>query len=69
MEEGYATVRELLGCILGRTVVEVTQHDEDEFMETGQAYISMHFDNGTVVTFPVGEDPVEIEEVCPPTIP
>jgi hypothetical protein len=57
----YATVREKLGMFVGRTVLEITQQDEDEYQETGEAYILLMFDDGTTLKFPVTERPVVAE--------
>lgn len=64
-EESYESVRnpEVLGGIIGATVVDVTQHDADEFKETGASYVALHFSNGITVTFPVGDEGFDIEEM------
>jgi hypothetical protein len=56
MEPDYANIRDFLGHLVGRTVVHVSQHDEDEFEQTQQAYVMLLFDCGDYVKFPVGED-------------
>ena len=63
-EETYVTVRSerLLGPIIGAKVVDVTQHDEEEFAETGQAYVQVHFDNGMSVVFFIGDAGFAIQD-------
>ena len=56
MSEPYATVREFMGGCIGQRVVDITQHDEDEFREEGLSFVSLHFEDGTTVTFNVGDD-------------
>lgn len=50
-DDTYANIREILSDFIGTKLVEVTQHDEDEFKETGLSYIALHFDNGKTMTF------------------
>lgn len=47
----YATVRDHLGRFVGRTIVDVTQHDEEYFRETGRAFVDLMFDSGDVIRF------------------
>jgi len=63
MSDRYSTIRdpELLGPIVGARVVDITQHDRDEFQETRQSYFCLHFDNGYTLTVPVGDDGFVIE--------
>ena len=57
MSEGtYSNIRDILGKFVGRVVIDITQHDEDEFAEDGRAYIMLMFDNGDFVKFFVGDD-------------
>lgn len=60
----YSNVRDsnLLGPIVGARVLEVTQHDEDEFKENGESRIYFHFDNGLTVSFPIGDDGFDIND-------
>ena len=53
----YVNVRDpdMLGPFIGQRVIEVTQHDKDEFEETKQSYIAIHFENGGTLTFPIGD--------------
>lgn len=55
-EERYVTVREFMGHCVGQRVVDITQHDEEEFLEDGSSYIAIHFEDGTTVTFNIGDD-------------
>lgn len=64
-EEKYATIRETLGGLIGRSLLDVTQQDEDEFREDGRSYVMLHFDNGSTVKFFVEDHGFEadIQEV------
>jgi len=47
--------RDLLGSIIGATILDVTQHDQDEWDEEGECYWELHFDNGVTVHVDVCE--------------
>lgn len=51
----YANIRELLP-VVGRYVLDVTQHDEDEWLIAGEAYIMLHFDNGSTLRIVIEDD-------------
>lgn len=59
-DELYANVRDLLGRFIGCRLVDVTQQDRDEFDERG-AFVTLMFDNGETVEFPIGEDGFHFE--------
>jgi hypothetical protein len=56
MTPEYSTVRDFLGQLIGQRLIEITQHDEEEFVEEGASYIALHFEDGTTVTFDIGDD-------------
>ena len=55
-DEQYATIRSILGELIGQTVLDVTQHDEDEWVQDGRAYVMIMFADGHYVKFYVGDD-------------
>jgi hypothetical protein len=61
----YTTIRDpdLLGPLIGTRVVDVTQHDKDEYEEDGRSYFSLHFDNGTTLTIFLGDEGFVIDRV------
>lgn len=61
--DNYVTVREKLGWVVGRKVIDITQQDEDEYLETGEAYVSLMFDDGSLLKFPVEKRAITIERV------
>lgn len=54
-DEVYSNIRDILGAVIGRKLIDITQHDEDQFKETG-SFIQLHFDDGSYLRFPIGED-------------
>lgn len=52
----YANIRDLLGHYVGLRIVEITQHDEEEFKEDGVSYVMLHFDNGNTLRFDISDD-------------
>lgn len=63
MDEPYANIRDIdqLGSLLGQRVIEITQHDEEDFREDGASFVCLHFENGTTVTFPIGDDGFHVD--------
>lgn len=45
---GYATIRDAIGELIGKRLVEVTQHDEEFFRESNVGFIDLMFDSGVV---------------------
>lgn len=69
MADAYANIREILGEFIGRTLVDITQHDQEEYQEDGSCYVMLHFDNGGSVKFLVPEDggfEAELDDPLPP---
>lgn len=65
---GHTTIRDpqLLGPLIGARCIEVTQHDPEEFDETGESRIYLHFDNGMTLSIPVTDWGFEIQDhPCP----
>ncbi len=56
MSEPYANIRSILGNAIGKTIVDITQHDADEFAADGRCYIVLMFDTGDYLKFYVGDD-------------
>ena len=56
--ESYANIRDgsLLGPILQQRIVEITQHDEEEFHETGEGFVCLHFENGYTLRLAITEE-------------
>lgn len=55
-EEVYSNIREILGRFIGQKLLDITQHDEEEFAETKQSYVCLMFEKGDTITFPIGEE-------------
>lgn len=54
----YGNVRDFLGCFVGRTVVDVTQHDPQDFALNRQAFIEIMFDDASTIRFALADDGV-----------
>jgi hypothetical protein len=54
--EPYVNIRheDLMGPCIGCTVIDVTQHDADEFAERG-SFVALHFSNGMTARFPISD--------------
>lgn len=50
-EESYANIRDILGHLIGRTVVDITQHDKEDFVAGDDAYVELMFDDGNTLKF------------------
>jgi hypothetical protein len=57
-DESYANIRQegFLGKYIGKRLVDITQHDEDEYQQTQKAYVLLMFEEGMWIKFPVGDD-------------
>lgn len=54
-DEVYSNIRMILGPLIGKTLVDITQHDKEEFAETKESYIQFHFEDGLYVKIPIGD--------------
>jgi hypothetical protein len=50
-DDAYSTIRDILGAFIGQRLVDITQHDEEEWEEDGQSTIYFHFENGGTIEF------------------
>jgi len=55
-EASYSNIRKLLGKYIGKRVVDITQHDEDEWAEDQQAYVMLMFEDGGYIQFFIGDE-------------
>lgn len=58
----YSNIREILRPILGQRIVEITQHEQDEYHETGDAFVMLHFENGATLQFHIGDDGFDLDD-------
>lgn len=49
MSENYSTIRDSIGELIGKTIVDITQHDEEYFREHGIGFADLMFDSGDVL--------------------
>lgn len=50
-EEVYSNIRQILGHAIGQTIVDITQHDRDEFDEDGYSYVMLMLSHGGYIKF------------------
>jgi hypothetical protein len=70
MSSPYANIRGVLGRFIGQKLVEITQHDQEEWKAGKEAYVCLMFDSGNTITFPItdlGFEHTEEEEEAPAT--
>lgn len=60
--DNYSNVRDIFAEFIGQTVVDITQHDEQEWAETGEAYILLMFGNGATIKITVEEGNIELAD-------
>lgn len=55
-EEIYSNIRQILGWAIGQKIIDITQHDQDEWEETKQSYIMIMLENGKWMKFLIGDE-------------
>lgn len=56
MSDTYVNIRDMLGSFIGKRVVDITQHDEEEWRETRRSYVLLHFEDGSEMKFYIMDD-------------
>jgi hypothetical protein len=59
--EGYSTIRDLLGSLIGKTLVDVSQHDQEDWELEGESFVVLMFSDGSSVKFYTGERAFDID--------
>jgi hypothetical protein len=59
-DDAYAQIRTLLKEFIGERLVEVTQHDAEDFVPGGQSDVYLHFGNGQTLHFLIDDKGFEI---------
>lgn len=54
-DEVYTNIRQILNFAIGQKIVDITQHDDDEWKETKQSYIMIMLENGGWIKFLIGD--------------
>jgi hypothetical protein len=47
---------EVLGPFIGKTIVDITQHDEHDWSHNNERFVQIMFDDGSWVKFPVSQE-------------
>ncbi len=55
-DDVYSNIRQILGWAVGQKIVDITQHDADEFQEDRRCYVMLMLENGGHIKFFVGDD-------------
>lgn len=55
-DEIYSNIRQILNWAIGQKIVDITQHDKDEWEETKQAYVMIMLENGKWIKFMIGDE-------------
>ncbi len=55
-ESNYATIRPILSYLIGKRLVDITQHSLTEWEETGEAYVMLMFEDGSWLKFTLTDD-------------
>lgn len=61
MMEEYSTIRDVIGEIVGQSVVDVTQHDKEHWDQTGESFVEFLFANGATLRFVIADDESRFE--------
>jgi hypothetical protein len=57
MDEGvYSNIREILGGLVGARIIDISQHDQEHFEETGESFVEFLFDNGHTLRVTLTDD-------------
>ena len=48
-EDGYSNIRGFLGELIGARVIDISQHDREDWDENHESYVMLMFDNGRYV--------------------
>ena len=52
----YSNIREILGDFVGKTLLDITQHDMEEYLDGEESFVMMMFDDGSWIKFPIAEE-------------
>ena len=48
-EEPTQSIRAIFHDLIGARLIEITQHDKEDFMRTGRGFVDLMFDSGDVL--------------------
>ncbi len=55
-DEAYSNIRQILGNAIGRRIVDITQHDKEDFDQDGKCFVMFMLEDGHYIRFDLGED-------------
>jgi len=56
MEDVYSNIRDILPGVIGKRIIDITQHDQEEFATDGLCYVMLMLDDGSYLKFFIGDD-------------
>lgn len=56
MDEDYSNIRKILGHLIGQRLLEITQHEKQEFLEGKDSFVELMFENGDTLKFFVADE-------------
>lgn len=62
-DEVYSTIRAIIGDAIGQTIVDITQHDREEWEADRRSYVALHLSGGGTLRFFIGDDGFDYEGV------
>jgi len=60
-EQVYANIRQILGKFIGQKLLDIKQHDEEEYKETKQSYVMLMFETGYIKYY-VSDDEFDADD-------
>lgn len=53
MDKIFHNVRDILGWATDQRIIDITQHDTDEYAEDKEHYVMLMLENGGYIKFPI----------------
>src|SRR6185295_1605977 len=51
----YSNIREILGDFVGKKLLDITQHDIEEYQDGNESFVMLMFEDGSWIKFPIGD--------------
>lgn len=55
-EEIHSNIRGILGWAVGKEILDITQHDKDDFSESGISFVFLSLSNGGFLKFRISDN-------------
>lgn len=60
--ESYSNARDILASIIGQKIVDISQHDQEEWDRDANSYVILMFEDGQTLKIFVGETAMILNE-------